>query len=442
MSLTATADLKPVPHDNGRHFLDYSIGFYRDVKRTLQTINERNGPVCKVGFGPFATVNLFGPDANQLVYQNKDQAFSSRLGWSWIIDHVFPGSVMAMDGDEHRFQRRIMNLAFKKPNLVRYLDNMNPGIAAGLAQWQPHPHFLFYPHIKQLTLDLGTSVFMGVDLGQQKNRINRAFMHAVEGSIAPIRKAIPFTGFWWGIKGRQTLVELFNALLAQKRQQDTPDFFSQFCHAVTDSGERFSDTEIVDHMAFLMMAAHDTTTSTLSTLVYALAKHPQWQEKVRSEARALNKPYLDFDDLAQATVTELCIKESLRMYPPLPTMPRMTTREVEFKGYRIPARTIVSVSPVHTHYMPELWTDPDTFDPLRFAPPREEHKRHPFAFVPFGGGAHMCIGQHFAELQIKAIVHQLVLRYRWSVPWDYVLPYQLVPIAKPKDKLPISLEPV
>lgn len=438
--MATTATLKPVPFDRGRHPLDYTFGFYRDVKGTLDRLYSRNGPVVRIGFEPFATTQLFGPDANQLVYQNKDQAFSSRLGWSWIIDHVFPGSVMAMDGEEHRFQRRIMNLAFKKPNLVRYLDHMNPHIARGLAQWKPGHHFLFYPHIKQLTLDLGTSVFMGADLGRRKRKINRAFMAAVEGSIAPIRKAIPFTSYWRGVRGRRILVELFASMLEQKRREDSADFFSQFCHSVTESGERFSDQEIIDHMAFLMMAAHDTTTSTLSTLIYALAKYPHWQERLRAEAHAFGKPMLQFDDLAQAITTELCMKEALRMYPPLPTMPRMTTREVEFEGYRIPANTLVSVSPVHTHYMPEIWTNPDTFDPLRFAPPREEHKRHPFAWVPFGGGAHMCIGQHFAELQVKAIMHQLVLHFRWSVPWDYVVPYQLVPIAKPKDNLPIQLE--
>lgn len=438
--ITHTATLKPVPFDRGRFPLDYTIGFYRDVKRTLDRLYARNGPVVRIGYEPFAIVQMFGPDANQLVFQNPDQTFSSRHGWSWIIDHVFPGSVMAMDGDEHRYQRRIMNQAFKKPNLVRYLDHMNPPIAQGLARWRSRRRFLFYPRIKQLTLDLGASVFMGTGLGSRKAAINRAFNRAVAGSIAPIRKAIPFTAYWWGIQGRQDLVKLFSSMLAQKRQQDTPDFFSQFCHAVSESGERFSDQEIIDHMAFLMMAAHDTTTSTLSTLIYALARYPEWQERIRAQARAFAKPMLEFDDLERATSIELCMKEALRMYPPLPTMPRMTTREVEFGGCRIPANTMVSVSPVHTHYMETLWDEPEQFDPLRFAPTREEHKRHPFAWVPFGGGAHMCIGRHFADLQVKAILHQLVLNFRWRVPQDYVLPYQLVPIAKPKDDLPIQLE--
>jgi cytochrome P450 len=90
--------------------------------------------------------------------------------------------------------------------------------------------------------------------------------------------------------------------------------------------------------------------------------------------------------------------------------------------------------------MPSLWTDARTFDPGRFSEARHEDKSHSFAWAPFGGGAHICIGQHFATLQIKAIMHQLLLRYRWRVAENYTMPYQLVPIAKPRDGLPIFLE--
>jgi Cytochrome P450 len=76
----------------------------------------------------------------------------------------------------------------------------------------------------------------------------------------------------------------------------------------------------------------------------------------------------------------------------------------------------------------------------RAGPERQEDKRHAFAWVPFGGGAHMCIGQHFATLQVKAIMHQLLLRYRWSIAPGYVMPQQLVPIAKPKDGLHVTLQ--
>lgn len=100
---------------------------------------------------------------------------------------------------------------------------------------------------------------------------------------------------------------------------------------------------------------------------------------------------------------------------------------------------MVSLYPLHTHQMPEWWSDPQRFDPDRFAPGRAEQERHPYPFVPFGGGAHVCIGYRFAELQIRAILHQLVRRYRWSIAPGYVMPERQAPIAKPRDGLPLRL---
>lgn len=90
--------------------------------------------------------------------------------------------------------------------------------------------------------------------------------------------------------------------------------------------------------------------------------------------------------------------------------------------------------------MESLWTEPRRFDPERFSPERREDKSHRCAWTPFGGGAHLCIGQLFGQLEIKAVMHQLLLNYRWSVPDDYTLPYQLVPIAKARDGAPVQLQ--
>jgi cytochrome P450 len=440
MTMTSAVAQRRIPHDHGDYPLQFLFGFYNDIGKLSREVYRRNGPVMKGGYGPASMVAMFGPDANQLVLQNRDDLFSSHHGWSWILDHVFPGAIMSMDGDQHRIQRRIMNHAFKKPALVSYLDQMNPHIADGLRDWRSGGDFRVFPAVKQLTLDLATRVFMGIELGEESSRINHAFVDAVEGSIAPIRFAIPGTRYWRGVKGRQTLVAMFNALLPQKRAVETPDFFSAFCHAVSESGERYTDPEIVDHMAFLMMAAHDTTTSTLTTMIYALGKEPQWQERLREQSRALGKTGITFDDLEKLELIGWTMKEALRRYPPLPAMPRMAMREFEFMGYRIPARQLIGIAPIHTHHMEEIWSHPFRFDPERFAPGREEHKQHHFAWIPFGGGPHMCIGQHFAELQVKAIMHQLLLRNRWTIPKHYRMPYQLVPIARPRDGLPVALE--
>ena len=176
-----------------------------------------------------------------------------------------------------------------------------------------------------------------------------------------------------------------------------------------------------------MMAAHDTTTSTLTSMTYELARHPEWQERVRAECRSHDRDTLGYEELGKLETLGLVLNETLRRHPPLSTIPRITQRAFGFGGFEIPADTMVAIYPLHTHHMEEYWTRPFHFDPERFAPGRAEHEQHPYLFIPFGGGAHMCIGYRFAGLQIKAILFALLHRYRWSVPAGYVLPELRIP---------------
>ena len=110
-------------------------------------------------------------------------------------------------------------------------------------------------------------------------------------------------------------------------------------------------------------------------------------------------------------------------------------------GYHIPKDSYVMTNVEFTHRMEQWWTRPEEFDPDRFGDARQEHRRHPFQYVPFGGGAHTCIGMHFAEMQVKAILLQLAQRYRWSVPPGYAMPVDHTALPVPGDGLPIRLEP-
>jgi cytochrome P450 len=423
-----------------REALAFNIKQRDNIREAMKEQYKKHGGVVRVGAGKLQLTQLFGPEWNQVVYQNREGAFSSRQGWHFVLKRIFPGSVMAMDGSEHLYQRRIMSQAFKKPKLVAYLDHMNPFVAEGIGNWQVDDNFHVFPHVKELTLELATRIFMGVEPDEKSKKMNQAFMDTVEASIAPIRYPIPPFQMWKGVKGREFLVKEFNRLLPEKRKSDTPDFFSQFCHAESEDGEKFTDSEIVDHMIFLMMAAHDTTTSTLTTMFYALAKNPEWQERLRKNSQNLGKTFLDFEDLSALQEMEWVMKESLRMFPPLPTMPRMVVKDVEHYGVQFKKGNFISVSPVHSHYMEKYWSNPDKFDPERWSPERAEYKNHAYQWIPFGGGAHMCVGQHFADLQVKAVMHQILLQYSWGVPEGYEVPYQLMPIAKPKDGLPVSLK--
>jgi len=418
-----------------RHFRVDSLG-------VVQRMYERHGPVVAERSALIRGVHLFGPDALRLVLQDRDGLFSARRAWTMIMGRIFPNGLLLRDGEDHLRQRRIMQGAFTRTALRGYLDQMNPTIESALQAWPKGQTMLAFPAYKRLTLELACEVFLGMEPGEETGRLNVAFEHAVAASMSVLRLPLPGLEFARGLRGRRYLEGLFGSMLADKRAADAGDMLSRLCHAQDDDNTRFTDQEIVDHMIFLMMAAHDTTTSTLTSMTYELARHPEWQERARQESIALGKATLGHDDMTALPSLNLVLQETLRRYPPLSTIPRIATRAFEFGGYSIAPNTLVVTYPIHTHHMPELYPDPFRFDPERFAPPREEHKQHSHAYVPFGGGAHTCLGMRFAEMQVRALMHQLLQRYRIRVADGYVMPVQQAPISKPLDGLPITLEPL
>jgi cytochrome P450 len=315
---------------------------------------------------------------------------------------------------------------------------MNPRIEAAVAQWVTQPDMKFYPAIKHLTLAIAADVFLGAQLDDEIDSISSDFTDLVAASVAVVRAPVIGRTYARGLQARARLAEFIRVRIPDRRAGSGQDLFTQLCHAEDEKGQHYSDSEIIDHLIFLMMAAHDTTTSAITTIVYSLAKHPEWQTKLREEARKLpTAPSLD--DLSVMTQCEWVLKEALRLYQPLPTIVRRALVDVEIHGIKIPAGAAVSVFPIMVHRSPQWWTEPDRFDPERFSPERAEHRKHPFAWAPFGGGAHMCLGLHFAEMQVKAVLQSLLRKTAWHVPKGYEAEYAYAPIAKPRDGLPISL---
>jgi len=445
MSTAAPASRPPseIPNAGWRRTLRLVLGGRRervDMLSGLRELRAEFGDVVMQTAGTLRMVNLFGPDANRAVLVDRGRIFSAERPWTAIMGRVFPGGLLLMDGTRHKHQRKIMHSAFRRPALREYGDRMNPMIEARLDAWAGQDELLAFPALKELTLDMAASLFLGEDLGPGTREMKRAFEDLVAASMSRLRLPLPGLEFHRGLKARQFMIGFLGDRIGKKRSGDGPDMFTRLCHAETEEGRRLSDQEIIDHMIFLMMAAHDTTTSTLCSMVYELARHPEWQERVRQECRGLGKEAVGFEDVDAFRDLTWVMKETLRRYPPLPVIPRVATQEFEFGGYRIPQGVMVVVSPIHTHHMTEWWSDPFRFDPERFSPERGEDARHGHAFVPFGGGPHHCLGFRFAEVQIKAVLHQMVRRLRWSVEPGYTMPVQQAPISKPMDGLPIRLE--
>lgn len=435
---TVAAPPREVPGDAGLPLIGYTFQVLSGRMYTDRERYDRYGPVSwSKAFG-MRGMNAAGPDAAGAVLQNRDRAFASGPGWGFFIGPFFTRGLMLLDFEEHLIHRRIMQQAFTNDRLATYLQPMNEVLGRGIAGW-PDGRVLIYPALKQLTLDTATRTFMGARLGPEADRINSAFVDCVRAGTAVFRFPVPGLRWSRGLAGRKVLEQYLYPQLPAKRAIETDDMFSALCHARSEDGEAFTDTDVVNHMIFLLMAAHDTTTITMTSIFYFLGKHPDWQERCREESRALDKEHLDNDDLDRLTSLDMVMRESMRMITPVPGVARKTVKDTELLGYHIPADTYMTVNLHLGHHLEEYWPNPSRFDPERFSPERREDKVHRHAWNPFGGGVHKCLGMYFGMMQAKAALHQALLTRRWSVPERYEIPIDWSSLPRPKDGLPLEL---
>ncbi len=432
--------LDHIPGNYGLPFVGNTFKLLADPIAFSENMAARYGPVYRNRALGGIGVNLLGPDANELVLFDRDKIFSSEQGWGPVLNLLFPRGLMLMDFDKHRADRKTLSVAFKPEPMRHYATELDAGIEAAIGGWAGQT-FRFYDVVKKLTLDLAATSFLGVPLGAEADRINQAFVDEVQASVSPIRKPWPGTQMRKGVKARAYLVDFFEREIPARRTGDGQDFFSQFCRATDDDDAPLSALAIADHMNFLMMAAHDTITSSATSLVMLLARNPEWQERLREEVAALDPALPLTEQLDRLVLTEYAFKESLRMMPPVPSIPRRALKAFSFGGYDIPAGTSVGTAITYTHRMPEYWPDPERFDPLRFTPEASKG-RHRFAWVPFGGGAHMCIGLHFATMQMRLLIAHLLARYRIEAAAGSGDAWQVFPIPRPKDGLPVTFVPL
>ncbi|MCW2838017.1 MAG: cytochrome [Marmoricola sp.] len=437
------AAARPAPRRRGLPIVGATLDYVRDPLRMMRAQYDGFGPVSEIDFIGGRWTVLLGPDACGEGLQNADKAFASGPGWGSLVGPFFDRGLMLLDFDEHRRHRRLMLEAFTRPRLAGYTAALGPAVAAGLDVWEPGPGFRVYPALKELTLDLATQVFMGgADLAtpDELDEVNRAFVACVQAATALVRLPIPGTRWGRALAGRRLLEDFFGRHLASKRARPGDDLFSVLCGLRDEDGTGLSDEDVVNHMIFLLMAAHDTSTITVTSMMRHLGAHPEWRERLREEAAGL-PDCPDLDELDRLESFDLVMKECLRLLPPVPVVARRTVKETEVLGVHIPADRLVAVMLHLGHHMPEYWPDPERFDPERFAADRREDKVHRHAWEPFGGGVHKCLGMAFAGAEVKLIVHQMLRRFDWTVDADYRdrLNYHSLPF--PADGQPVDLRP-
>jgi cytochrome P450 len=201
-----------------------------------------------------------------------------------------------------------------------------------------------------------------------------------------------------------------------------------------------SDRQLRDEMMTLFLAGHETTANALTWTIYLLSEHPDAADRLARELdEVLEGRAPTPADLPKLIYTEMVVRESMRLYPPAPGFAREPIEDVTIGGYTVPRGSLVSVITTALHRDKRFFDDPDRFDPERFAPGWMDRIPR-YAYLPFGGGPRVCIGNHFALMEARLILATLAQRYRFTLaPGQVVTPIQLVTL-RPKGGLRVMLE--
>ncbi len=345
----------------------------------------------------------------------------------------------------HRAQRHIFQRSFTIDSLQGYIDMMNPIVRDSIEGWEKISDLRFLRQIRQMLLDIGARVFFGLEdlRGQEAAKMHQAFFDITQKGLLSIFKYdIPGLKFHAGLRGKRFLADYYRSLIPARRENPGRDLCSMLVTERDEEGNYWPEDLLIPQLSLLQFAAHDTTTGALSHAMMYLAKpeNQHLQERLREVSLGYESDHLDIKQLRQLHEIEQSLQEALRFHPSVSLIPRRTVRECELGGYRVPPHTMLYLAPHWAQTSENWWTDPLSFDPSRFSEERQEERNHRFAYVPFGAGAHKCIGMHFAILAAKIVLHQLLRKYRFSLQEGYDCRCEATPMPAPTKELPMIAE--
>jgi cytochrome P450 len=389
------------------------LGWLRSGNEHLLAQSLRYGSVYRHQVVNTPVVCVTDPELMAQLARNEDRAWSAALGWRPFFERVIDATTIDMPGmldfEPHKDIRRLLQPAFGGAALDSYTQIAVDMFAPAIARWQEQGTVSFKREVRRLFARVAGRIFMGVDDPAQAAMLDRAMadLWRAPTALIPSVRLSPSLR-----RGRRAFHELYAAFLprvAAARRSAGTDLFSRMCRASSEVAW-LDDAALVRLFIGVMVAAFDTTSMAVTSMAYLLAKHPDWQDRLRREARKEAADITRRDQVKRLVDHELVWKETLRLFPVAPDLPRRALRDVDLVGYRIPAGTLVLVMIGPALRDPRWWTDPSRFDPERFAPDRAEDKRHRGAYMPFGAGAHACIGAQLSALEAMTFWHTVVSR--------------------------------
>ena len=456
-----------------RELTPYNEARFMDLLAKLQ---KERCKLDKVWVGPFyCSVSLCHPSVVKKVLKEPKSPLY-RLLKPWLGDGLLLSS-----GDKWFRNRRLLTPAFHYGILKPYVPVYNDCLKVFLEKWKNAERLnepvKIFDTIGPLSLDIILQCSFSFQSDCQSGGKKHPYVKAVYDMLLLVTDRFfnPFYHVDWiyflspsGRKMKQNcrlvhehseriIRERKKALLLDKaesidreaifekasQQRKYLDFLDILLTATDEDGNGLTDSEIRDEADTFLFEGHDTTTSGMSWTLYLLAKHPEHQEKVREDVRSvlMGREWLEYDDLNDLKYTQWCIKEAMRLYPPVTEFDRQCSQDIELDGHILPKDTNIVVALPFLHRHPDIWENPNEFDPLRFHPSNAEG-RDPYAYMPFSAGPRNCIGQNFALNEERVVVATILSHFKLSLVESHVVEMGLNGILRTKNDILINIESI
>jgi cytochrome P450 len=369
---------------------------------------------CAARYGDTFTLRLAGerpwvmvshPEAVKEVFTGPPELLhGGEAGRRLLLPVVGANSVLLLEGDAYREQRRLLMPPFRGNHLASYADAMTVVAQAEIARWPRGEPVRLQPRMQAVTLDAMLRAVFGLSEGPRLDEFRAEwarmlnatasvppFVFATVGILAPQRMRA--AGSRKLLRGVDRLVY---AEIHERRRADDlnerGDVLSILLRARHLDGRPMSDVEIRDELVTLLLAGQDTTATALAWAVERLARHPEHQARLTEEIHAGGYQFRD-----------AVVKETLRLRPAIAVVARRLTAPMQIGGVPLPASVTVMPSIYLMHRRPEIYPDPQRFRPERFL----EHRAGTYTWIPFGGGTRRCLGAAFAEYEMHIVLRTL-----------------------------------
>ena len=358
------------------------------------------------------------------------------------LTHFMVG-IFGLNGDPHRQFRQLLMPNFHKQRIESYRNDIVAIAQSVLDQMPVTKECDILEVMRRLTIRVTTKILFGFDMDESGIRLGRLLENVFAESTSPMFSFLPFDLPGLPYHRYLNLLAQFEdemrALIAQKRNQNTDDgdVLSMLIAARdATTGVQLSEDELLGHVGVFFGAGYDTTAVSLSWTLFLLSQHPEVFANLLDELESvLHGEAPTVEQLHQLPLLERVIKESMRILPAVPWNGRVTSQATELGGYALPEGTEVFVSIYQTHHMPELYAEPEVFNPQRW----ETIEPSMFEYVPFSAGSRTCIGAAFALIEMKIVLAMLLQRYRLQFVPKVDVERVGVIVMEPKYGLPMTV---